>query len=148
VGLSRKRLTHVVSLILNRKGSLRSLRLVCPRRRLCPFGGKRGGSFEETSDARCLTDSQQKRKSQNSEAIPTLLTEEKAVSPPEDREVGLSRKRLTHVVSLILNRKGSLRSLRLVCSRSSLRICSPRCSTRWLWPSSSSVEPLLQPRSS
>ena len=70
----------------------------------------------------------------------------------EKGEVGLSKKRLTEVFSLILNRRGlPLGSLplcppkRVLCS---LRERSARCSTRRLWPSFSSAERPLQPRSS
>ena len=63
----------------------------------------------------------------------------------ETDEVGLSRKRLTEVVSLILNRREAL-SLglyplyprkRMLCS---LRAHSPRCPERRLWPSFSNAE--------
>jgi len=68
----------------------------------------------------------------------------------EKDEVGFSRKRLTEVVSLILNRRGSLplgtfplySRRRWLCS---LGERSRRCSTRRLWPSFSSAEQLLQP---
>ena len=72
----------------------------------------------------------------------------------EKDEVGFSRKRLTEVVSLILNRRGSppLGTFPLR-SRGRRRLCSlgersPRCSTRRSRPSFSSAEQLLQPQSS
>jgi len=67
-------------------------------------------------------------------------------------EVGLSRNRLTEVSSLIINRRGSLPwesyllgPRRRLCS---LRVHSSQCSMRRLWPSFSSAEQPLQPRSS
>jgi len=63
----------------------------------------------------------------------------------EKDEVGFSRKRLTEVVSIIINRRGSLplglpplySQRRRSCS---LWERSPQCSTRRLWPSFSSAE--------
>ena len=63
----------------------------------------------------------------------------------EKDEVGFSRKRLTEVISIIINRRRSLPlgllplypRRRRSCS---LRERSPRCSTRRLWPSFSSAE--------
>ena len=71
----------------------------------------------------------------------------------ETDEVGLSRKRLTEVVSLILNRKGSLPLESLPLYPLRRRLCSPRvhsarCSMQQLWPSFSSAARPLQPRSS
>ena len=71
----------------------------------------------------------------------------------EKDEVGFSRKCLTEVVSLILNRRGrlALGTFPLCLRRRrmhSLGERSPRCSTRRLWPSFSSAEQLLQPQSS
>ena len=66
----------------------------------------------------------------------------------QEKEVGISRKLLTEVVSLILNRRGPplvifpLPPRRRLCS---LRAQSPRCSKRRLWPSFSSSEYPLQP---
>jgi hypothetical protein len=68
------------------------------------------------------------------------------------REVGLSKERLIKLVSLILNRGGSLPWAFPLWSRSrksySLEERSRRCSTRRLWQSFSSAERPLQPRSS
>ena len=71
----------------------------------------------------------------------------------EKDEVGFSRKRLTEVVSIIINRRGSLPLglLPLYSERRrscSLREHSPQCSTRRLWPSFFSAERPLQQRSS
>ena len=69
-----------------------------------------------------------------------------------EHEVGLSRKCLTGVVSLILNRRGlplGTLSLRLLGRRlCSLRGFSSRCAGQRLWLSSFSAERLRQPRSS
>jgi len=71
----------------------------------------------------------------------------------KEYEVGISSKCLTEVVSLVLNRRGGLPLGRLPLRLLGMRLCflgerSARCSTRRLWPSFSSAERPLQPRSS